>query len=78
MQRRTETVRNVLSRIEWESGKRISYAVGPVGDRIGRVQVNVYPTVGDAKFRIFDLHDGVTAVMRQAIREWFEPFALTP
>jgi hypothetical protein len=49
-----------------------------VGDRIGRVQVNVYPTVGDAKFRIFDLHDGVTAVMRQAIREWFEPFALTP
>ena len=49
--------------------------VTPLQTHTGDVQINVYPVIGDAgSSRIFNLHDGLTAIMRQAIREWFEPF----
>jgi len=74
---RVEAVRNILSSIESEQGRLISYAVAPAARRVGHAQVNVYPAFCDAGFRIFNLHDGVTATMRQAIREWFEPFMVS-
>jgi hypothetical protein len=69
-------VEELLRSIESERGKRIPYVVGIVQAGIGDVQVNVYPAVGDAECRIFNLHDGLTQMMRRAIREWFEPFFL--
>jgi hypothetical protein len=69
-------VKELLRSIESETGKRIPYVVGIVPTGIGDVQVTVYPSVGDAEFRIFNLHDDLTPMMRRAIREWFEPFFL--
>jgi hypothetical protein len=53
-------------------GKQIQWAVYPVqSGAIGNVQVNIYPTVGEAQVRTFNLLD---ATAKKEIREWFERF----
>ena len=74
---RRNAVTELLKSIESETGKQIPYVVSAMQSGIGDVQVNVYPAVGDAESRIFNLHDGLTPMMRQAIRVWFEPFLLS-
>ncbi len=73
---RSDEVRDLLKSIESGTGKQIQFVVRAMQTGIGDIQVNVYPAVGDAESRTFNLHYGLTPVMRQAIREWFEPFLL--
>ncbi len=74
----SDEVRELFRTIESERRKKIQYAVVPVERSIGKVQVNIYPAVGDAAFRVFDLRDGLTLRMQQIIREWCGSFVLSP
>jgi hypothetical protein len=73
---RDDEVRKFLKGIQSETGRQIACVVRATPTHIGDVQVNVYPASGDAASRIFNLHDGLTKIKRQTIRDWFEQFLL--
>ena len=74
MDRRID-VKQLLNSIAAECCTQVSFAVTPLQSGIGAVQINVYPAVGEAGVRVFNLLDGLTPAVRKSIRDWFEPFA---
>jgi hypothetical protein len=69
-----DEISKLLQHIEAEIGK-IPYVVSAQQKGVGDVQINVYPTKGDADVRIFSLHQGLTPTVERRIRDWFEPLA---
>ena len=65
----------LLDIIAAEHGNRVRYAMVPLQSGVGELQINAYPTVGEADVRVFNLSDGLTPTVRKSIRDWFEPLA---
>jgi len=72
---RTKNVERLLDGIAAKHGNHVRYAIAPLQSGVGDIQINAYPTVGEAAVRIFNLSEGLTPTVRQSIRDWFEPLA---